>query len=369
MRILLTTDTVGGVWTYATELARALKPHGVEVALATMGAPLRPDQRARAESLDNVRVYESEYRLEWMQEPWDDVRRAGEWLLGVEADFMPDVVHLNGYAHGALPWRAPVMVVGHSCVLSWWQAVKGEAAPAAWDRYRDEVRRGLRAADVVVAPSAAMLLELRRLYGRLPQGMVICNGRDSTAFRRGPKEPLVLSAGRLWDEAKNLTLLERAAPHLPCPVYVAGDDRSPDGAAARTRHTLALGRLDDSAMAHWLSRASVYALPARYEPFGLSVLEAALADCALVLGDTASLREVWADAALFVAPDDADGLASAIRGLAESPARREQMATRARARARRYSPQRMAQQYVLAYESLLCPRPRAESTEAVSLSI
>ncbi len=32
-------------------------------------------------------------------------------------------------------------------------------------------------------------------------------------------------------------------------------------------------------------------LPARYEPFGLSVLEAALSGCALVLGDIPSLRE------------------------------------------------------------------------------
>ena len=64
--LLLTTDTVGGVWTYAVELARALKPHGVRIALATMGAPLRPDQRVQVEPLDNVRLSESGYRLEWM---------------------------------------------------------------------------------------------------------------------------------------------------------------------------------------------------------------------------------------------------------------------------------------------------------------
>src|SRR5437868_512430 len=202
MKLLLTTDTVGGVWTYAVELARALRPHGVEVALATMGAALRPDQRAQVEALDNVHVHESEYRLEWMQDPWEHVRRAGEWLLELEASFGPDVVHLNSYAQAALPWESPVMVVGHSCVLSWWRAVKREAAPPAWDRYGHEVRRGLQAADVVVAPSAAMLDELRRQYGPLKEARVIYNGRAGERFAPAVKEPFVLSAGRLWDEAK-----------------------------------------------------------------------------------------------------------------------------------------------------------------------
>jgi glycogen(starch) synthase len=354
MKLLLTTDTVGGVWTYAVELARALRPHDVQVALATMGAPIRPDQRAQLEGLDHVTAFESEYRLEWMTDPWDDVRWAGDWLLGIEASFEPDVVQLNGYAHGALPWRAPVLVAGHSCVLSWWQAVKGEPAPREWDRYADAVRRGLRAADLVVAPTAAMLAELQRHYGPLPRAAVIHNGRRPAAARPAAKEPFVLSAGRLWDEAKNVAALELVAPRLPWPVYVAGDDRSPEGAAAgeTPRHTRPLGRLGEAELAEWMARTSVYALPARYEPFGLSALEAALAGCALVLGDIPSLREVWGDDALFVPPGDECALSGAIRRLSDSPARREEMATRARRRAGGYTPQHMAGRYLAAYEQL-----------------
>src|SRR4051812_10709320 len=122
MNLLLTTDTVGGVRTYSVQLARALRPHGAHVALATTRAPLRPDQRAQVQALHHVIVHERSFKLEWMQDPWDDVARAGEWLLDVESSFRPDVVHLNGCAHGALPWDAPVLVVGHSCVLSWWEA-------------------------------------------------------------------------------------------------------------------------------------------------------------------------------------------------------------------------------------------------------
>lgn len=354
MRILLTTDTVGGVWTYAVDLARALRAHGVEVALATMGAAPRPDQRRQLESLDNVGAFESTFKLEWMNDPWDDVRRAGDWLLGVEAEFRPDVVHLNGYAHGALPWRSPVLVAGHSCVLSWWQAVKGEPAPPAWDRYRHEVRRGLHAADLVVAPSAAMLRELRRLYGPLPNASVIPNGRDAHPFRRDAKEPFVLAAGRLWDEAKNLAALDHAAPHLDWPIYVAGEDRAPGGdpVPASAWHVRPLGRLDESALAKWMGRAAIYALPAKYEPFGLSALEAALCGCALVLGDIESLREVWADAAAFVPPGDAGALRRELVHLIRNPRRRVELAERARRRAARYSTGAMADAYVEVYRRL-----------------
>ncbi|MDQ2670137.1 MAG: glycosyltransferase family 4 protein, partial [Gemmatimonadota bacterium] len=65
-RVLLTTDTVGGVWTHALELARGLGARGVSVDLATMGAPLSDAQRAAAASLAGVTVHESAYRLEWM---------------------------------------------------------------------------------------------------------------------------------------------------------------------------------------------------------------------------------------------------------------------------------------------------------------
>jgi hypothetical protein len=123
-RILMSADTVGGVWTYALELARALLPYGVEVALATMGTPLTPEQWKAAKSIPKLEVFESNFKLEWMEDAWEDVRLSGEWLLDLEERIQPDVVHLNGYAHGALPWRSPTLIVGHSCVLSWWEAVK-----------------------------------------------------------------------------------------------------------------------------------------------------------------------------------------------------------------------------------------------------
>jgi glycogen synthase len=362
MRLLLTTDTVGGVWTYALELARGLAPHDVDVLLATMGAPLSGAQRAEAAALPNVRVAESTYKLEWMDDPWDDLRRAGDWLIDLEQSFRADLVHLNGYAHGSLPWSAPVMVVAHSCVLSWWQAVKCEPAPATWDRYRQAVTDGLHDADLVVAPTGAMLAAAEHQYGPPRHTRVIYNARDPAPYRRAArafkKEPLVLAAGRLWDEAKNVAALDAVAANLHWPVYVAGDERHPSGADPQLRGVRPLGKLPPDRLAQWLGRAPIYALPARYEPFGLSALEAAFAGCALVLGDIPSLREVWADAAVYVSPDDHQALAASINALIADPRRRAEMATRAGERADdRYTPARMADEYLAAYRELLAPAP------------
>ena len=366
-KVLMTADTVGGVWTYALELASALGEHGVEVAIATMGAPLTPQQREASGEIPNLEVFESCFKLEWMEDPWEDVAKAGEWLLQLEGRLQPDVVHLNGYVHAALPWQAPTVVVGHSCVLSWWEAVKGEPAPTSWDRYREEVRRGLQAANLVIAPSAAMLAELNAHYGEIVNGKVIANGRDSAVFYSSVKKEFVFSAGRLWDEAKNVGVLECIAPQLLWPIYVAGEDEylsdephrrrgRTDGGMRGDFWLVRLGCLSTGDLACWYGEAAIYGLPARYEPFGLSVLEAALSGCALVLGDIASLREIWGDAAVFVPPDDGNAIVQAINTLISDSALRTAFAELARTRALEFTPERMVAGYLEAYQGLIVQR-------------
>src|ERR1044071_7098823 len=153
LRILMTADAVGGVWTYALELTRALEPYGVDVLLALMGPSLSTAQLIDARNISNLTLFKSDYKLEWMPECWSDVKRAGDWLLHLENRLQPDLIHLNGYTHARPPWKAPTLVAGHSCVFSWWQSVHGDAPPDEWQRYKREVTAGLRAANVVVAPT------------------------------------------------------------------------------------------------------------------------------------------------------------------------------------------------------------------------
>jgi glycosyltransferase involved in cell wall biosynthesis len=250
----------------------------------------------------------------------------------------PDVVHLNGFAHGALPWRAPVVVAAHSDVVSWWWAVHGEPPPERYDRYRSAVEAGLRAADVVVAPTETVLADLERHYRLRAPRRVIPNG-SSFVPAAAEKEPFVLGLGRFWDEAKNVGALERVRAGCPWPVLVAG--------AGTAR-----GSLDRDEVRTLLARAAVFCSPARYEPFGLGILEAARSRCALVLGDIPSLREVWRDAALFIPPADDDALAAALRLVARDEELRVELGERASRRASCFTVERMASAYADVYASV-----------------
>ena len=340
----MTTDAVGGVWTYAAELRAELPACGVEVVLATLGPQPPPDSS-------------SPYipcRLEWQQDPWEDVATSGRRLLALAEQAGAELVHLNGFAHGALAWEVPVVVAAHSCVLSWHDAVRGAPAGPEWARYRDAVVAGLRGADAVVTPTAAMRAALRRHYGYEHRCRIVPNGVSPHPHKRARRGRLVLAAGRVWDEAKGFEALDRAAAQLDWPVAIAGD------AGGRTaRHAHLLGVLPRDALRTRMAQAAIFVHPARYEPFGLVVVEAALAGCALVLGDIPAMRELWDGDALFVAPGDAGALVAACERIMGDDDLRRRLAERARRRAADYDAATMAAAYARLYRRLCAGERRA----------
>ena len=351
--ILMTADPIGGVWQYALELCRQLAKRDINVVLASMGRRLDHKERTSVFDLQNVALCESAYKLEWMNEPWRDVEAAGRWLLELESRFQPSLIHLNQYSHGALPWKAPSLVVGHSCVYSWFEAVKGSPPGPEWQSYKRAVRAGLQGADLVTAPSRSMLESLQRHYGSFASAAPIYNGRSARCFAPGKKQPFIFTAGRLWDEAKNVGSLTSFGGKISWPIYAAGESRNPDGQQVPVGGIRLLGRLHSETLSWWFSRAAIFVLPAHYEPFGLSALEAALSGCALALGDTASLREIWDDAALFFPPNDPEHILVSLLELIASPALREAFSRRAQRRARLFTTERMAQGYMDVYARLL----------------
>jgi glycosyltransferase involved in cell wall biosynthesis len=352
---MMTADTVGGVWNYALTLAgelyRAPPSGGAEVFLAVMGPPPSAAQRMQAAAVPNLHLFVGDFPLEWMRPDDESFESSCSWLQELALSCRPDIIHFNGYAHAAREWPAPSIVVAHSCVLSWWRAVHGVPAPPEWQGYAQRVRQGLMRADRFVAPTQAMLCTLSEDYG-LARGSVIANGCVLDRFRPGRKEDFVLSAGRLWDEAKNLAVLNEAAARIDCPVYVAGDSRHPNGQRLEPTAARTLGVLTPEALREWMSRAAIYALPARYEPFGLSMLEAAASGCALVLGDIPSLRELWDGAALFVSPVDPLALAEAIETLRADRAALQRLSDAAYRRSRDFTAERMGRAYAALYDEL-----------------
>lgn len=352
MKVLMTADTVGGVWTYCMELCCSLP--WIQFHLVTFGAPMSEGQRRETAALANVVVYESAYKLEWMDDPWQDIDASGQWLLKLEEEINPDLVHLNAYAYGSLPFLAPKTVVAHSDVFSWWQAVNDEWPGAGWNEYYNRVKAGLSAADLVIAPSRSMMKSIREIYGISTKNKVIYNGRSKELFYEGVKKPLLFSMGRIWDEAKNISLLVNAAPELAYEIRIAGQQQfEKNKAPFDPDKTHFLGKLDQQRIAEELAASSIYVLPAKYEPFGLSALEAAYSGCALVLGDIPSFREIWQDAAIYVDVDDQRSLVNAINSLMRDQELYNSYKVKAAARASLFSSGAMASGYAEVYQKLI----------------
>jgi glycosyltransferase involved in cell wall biosynthesis len=335
----MTADAVGGVWRYSLDLIQGLVANGAEVLLATMGPRPSEDQRQQIAAIPNVTLAESEFALEWMPEPWADVDASAAWLLRLADDFRTDVIHLNGYSHAALPWRRPVAVVAHSCVFSWWRAVHGCAPGSDWEEYRSRVLAGLQAATTVIAPSAAMAHAVATEYGLAPEGIrVIHNFSADGTPLTVDKEPFFLAAGRVWDKAKNMAMLDSLSPRLRWDLRICGPDSKE-------------GILPYSELLKRMSQASIFVHPSLYEPFGLSVLEAARRNCCLVLSDIPTLRELWQDAAVFVHPKNPDSWVTELNRLTDDPGKRQELAHRAQVHAARYNAKVAIEQYEQAYRS------------------
>jgi glycosyltransferase involved in cell wall biosynthesis len=126
--------------------------------------------------------------------------------------------------------------------------------------------------------------------------------------------------------------------------------KGPNGARIALRHARALGTLGEAELSAWLARGPVFVSLARYEPFGLAVLEAAQAGCALVLSDIPSFRELWEGAAEFLPCDATDtAIADSIRRVLRGRERRDALRAAARKRSRRYGVEAMTEGMLRVY--------------------
>lgn len=364
-RILMTCSGDRASWDRSLELAGSLGRFGLHVALATVGEPPTHDRLEEALRYPGLQVFPGRFAQSWEGDDWSEVERAGGWLLNLEEHVAPDLVHLHAYPFGAVPFRAPRLLEGHDCPVCRTRALGGDVASLAWERYRQTVKGALREARMLVSPTASGLNELAGLFGPLPECRVIPAARSPRRFPPGTKEELILSAGCFGDEARNLPALAEVARDVSWPVAVLADDEGEEPAQG-TGPIRMVKRGSDARLASWYGRASIFALPCRYEPTGLSVLEAALAGCALVLGDVPSLRETWEGAALFVAPGDPVDLQRALELLISEPKGLRGLAQRARTRALLLSPERRAAAFLEAYADLVAPASEARRAREVS---
>jgi glycosyltransferase involved in cell wall biosynthesis len=354
LRLLLVTDAVGGVWIYSLELARALRPLGIETILAVTGPSPTVEQFAAA---GDIRLIDTGLPLEWLDTDESQVVNAGKALALIAAREGADIVQTSSAALlAAGAFEQPCVAFQHSCVATWWSAVKGTPLPPTFEWRRDLVAHGLSRADVVVAPSKAFGEATERAYGLANRVLAVHNGRTVRRVRPLPRGDFVFTAARLWDEGKNVRTLDRAATQIDFPFQAAGPTDGPNGASVMLEHLAPLGQLSETKLGGVLAAKPVFASAALYEPFGLSVLEAAQAGCALVLSDIPTHRELWEGAAVFVEPLDDFGFASEIAALLGDSFERERLGRQAWEHARRYSPERMALGMAEIYAQLIQPQ-------------
>jgi glycosyltransferase involved in cell wall biosynthesis len=351
MKLLMTTDTIGGVWTFSIDLIKALQAFDIKILVASLGRLPSGDQVMEIEKFPNVEFKPSDFKLEWMEDPWIDLEKAKDWISEISTEFKPDIVHLNSFSFDPDLFEAPVILTGHSCVASWWEQVKNESLPGSWEKYFRKVSQTIQKAQVVVAPSDYMLQNLIRFYGPAKNAKVIYNAGDSEFFNSDQeKEPVIFSMGRIWDEAKNMKTLVKAAAYLKYPVVIAGDNKNfTETIPANVKLT---GQLNKQEVACWLAKAAVYVLPSLYEPFGLSVLEAAYSGCALILADIPSLREIWGDAALYFNPRNVQDLASKINEVSQNENLKLDLKSKALQRSQFYHLKTFATHYYSLYITL-----------------
>jgi glycosyltransferase involved in cell wall biosynthesis len=134
------------------------------------------------------------------------------------------------------------------------------------------------------------------------------------------RDPLILTLGGASPVKNVQTLLDafRRVEHLiPHRLVVIGDSRRPGRtpSAEGSSRIQFLGWVSEREKLDLLDRAALLVCPSFDEGFGFPAVEAMARGCPVLASWAGSLPEVCADAATYVAPQDAEGIAAALIAL------------------------------------------------------
>jgi glycosyltransferase involved in cell wall biosynthesis len=246
--------------------------------------------------------------------------------------------------------RVPLAVTIHDISFvahpEWFRAREGF-------RRRWLTRRASHAAAVVFTDSEFSRSEIDARLRVTPSRVVVIppgvTQRSSGAAGRTARQPTVLFVGSLFNRRRLPDLIAAFAQATrsltAARLIIVGADRTwprQDLAAMAAAHGVEARTefrryAHDRELTELYGRASVFAFLSEYEGFGMTPLEALSAGVPPVVLDTPVAREVYGEAAVFVARGDIDGTAAAIRRLLEEPASAAPILASAPAVLQRYS--------------------------------
>jgi glycosyltransferase involved in cell wall biosynthesis len=276
--------------------------------------------------------------LEWTAASKDDLCSSAQAIKSLAQTLRVNSIHLHSPAFAAFNLDLPTVAVNHSCVKTWWRAMRHKPIPPDLNWRGDLIRNGMFSCNRIVAPSKHYADLIRDAYNLRESPSVIYNGVTSQAqSKMAMPGSFIFSAGRLWDEAKNFAALDVVASLIEDLIHVAGPLTSPMNDSLAFAYLHHIGVLDSFEMRAVLARRPIFIAPARFEPFGLTVLEAASHGCPLVLNDIPTLRELWDGAASFVDMGNPCRVALTLQSLRGDLKRCEDLGAKAYERSKRYS--------------------------------
>lgn len=341
-RILMTVDAAGGVWRYAMDLAAGLRDLGFETVFACFGPQPNQAQQREAQQVGTLTLCDAP--LDWTVECEKALVEVPQIIADLVERERIDLVHLNLPSQGAdLSVDVPVVAVSHSCVCTWFEAVRCDGVPEGWAWQRTINHRGLERADAVVAPSYSHAGLLQQVYGQAtPSIHVVYNASRVPPFS-AKKGPYVFAAGRWWDDGKNGKVLAAAASNVEWPVIMAGANKGLSNEYTALPNVDHRGALNHGETMRLMREAAIVVSPSLYEPFGLVALEAARSGSALVLADIPTYRELWDGAALFADPHNPVAFGEMINSLIADERLRVSLGEQAQARSLEFSAAKQAQ--------------------------
>jgi len=236
------------------------------------------------------------------------------------------------------------------------------------ERYRVLERRLLAAADAVIAVSHSLASEYGALGWQMPAPVVIPNGVDEAFYASDPgaarQAGRILFAGRLCPQ-KGCDLALRAFREL-LPTFPALRLRVAGTGAWEQAYRNLARRLGIGDRVHWLGwlapaalreeyqRCRAFLMPSRFEPFGLSALEAMACGAPVIAAAVGGLPEFITDqeTGLLVPQGDPAALAQAVHSLLVDPSRAARLGAAAALHAREFTWARAAEETLRVYRCL-----------------
>jgi glycosyltransferase involved in cell wall biosynthesis len=237
---------------------------------------------------------------------------------------------------------------------------------------RRTIPASMRRAAGVVTVSEFSKREIQRVYGIPAERITVAlDGIDPVFTDPVPRPSLVeppffLTVGNQQPRKNLLTLISayrilvERYPDIPERLVVVGQEwahreartlRAEAGDLVREGRVTFTGYVEDKLLVGLLRRATAFAYPSVYEGFGLPPVEAMAAGAPALVGDIPVMREVVADAALRLPPNDPAAWAEGLHRVASDSSFRQSLVEGGRVRASRYSWDHTARQVLSALQS------------------